>query len=465
LVNPLTVDPQGLGGTGAPARAKGNTGIDPGGIGGTGVQAGGAGSGNGGNGGSGGIGGTGIVGVITGFASICVNGVEVHFDRDTPVLDNGQPISARQLAVGQVVAVRAVGTGAQVSARQIALIHAAVGPVDAINPAAGEFTVLGQTARVQQTSDLAKMTVGGWVRVSGHRLAQGQIVASHIESISPQAQVQLNGLVERVDVSGATDTLLVNGTVVELGRPAPGAVPSALPQARQEVLAVGQWNGRSLVAQRVQVEPTQRGIGSVQRVVLEGFVSELGAQRLSLGRGGALSLDVDAAFTGGTRAQLAVNQRVRVSGRVGSDQQVRVDRVEFGGGHGAGSGRDGNPTEQKRSSSSSDDDKSGSNSGSGSRNSGSGSSGGDDGGSSGGSSGSGSSGSGSSGSGSSGSGSSGSGSSGSGSSGSGSSGGSSGSGSSGSSGSGSSGSGGSGSGSGSSGGSGSGSSGSGGGKK
>ncbi|UUZ77687.1 DUF5666 domain-containing protein [Polaromonas sp. P1(28)-13] len=68
----------------------------------------------------GGIGGTGIVGVITGFASICVNGVEVHFDAGTPVSDNGQPGSARQLAVGQVVAVRAAGAGAEVSARNIA---------------------------------------------------------------------------------------------------------------------------------------------------------------------------------------------------------------------------------------------------------------------------------------------------------------------------------------------------------
>jgi hypothetical protein len=29
--------------------------------------------------------------VITGFASICVNGVEVHYDANTPVSINGQP--------------------------------------------------------------------------------------------------------------------------------------------------------------------------------------------------------------------------------------------------------------------------------------------------------------------------------------------------------------------------------------
>ena len=76
LVNPLAADPSGLGGTGITAGANPGTG--------------------GSGGGSGGIGGTGIVGVITGFASICVNDVEVHFDANTPVVDNGQAVEYGQ---------------------------------------------------------------------------------------------------------------------------------------------------------------------------------------------------------------------------------------------------------------------------------------------------------------------------------------------------------------------------------
>ena len=111
LVNPATIDPSGLGGTGVQAYKA------PGGIGGTGAVAaagvglGGTGiekDGQSGMGGTGisaaapsGMGGTGIVGVITGFASICVNGVEVHFDDAIPVSDNGQAVTAQRLAVGQ----------------------------------------------------------------------------------------------------------------------------------------------------------------------------------------------------------------------------------------------------------------------------------------------------------------------------------------------------------------------------
>src|SRR5213075_3081748 len=58
----------------------GGTGVAPGGVGGTGIGS---------ESDNGGIGGTGIVGTITGFASICVNGLEVHFSNDVPVSENG----------------------------------------------------------------------------------------------------------------------------------------------------------------------------------------------------------------------------------------------------------------------------------------------------------------------------------------------------------------------------------------
>src|SRR5262249_10194711 len=81
-------DPGGIGGTG----------IDPGGIGGTGQRA---------------EVEVGVLGVVTGFASICVNGIEVHYDAMTPVALNGDLVSANALGVGQVVSVLAVGAGTQ----------------------------------------------------------------------------------------------------------------------------------------------------------------------------------------------------------------------------------------------------------------------------------------------------------------------------------------------------------------
>src|SRR6185369_14966197 len=203
-VNPASAP--GLGGTGVASGGIGGTGISTGGTGGTGISGGGTGGtgiATGGIGGTGisngGIGGTGIVGVITGFASICVNGVEVHYGADTPVVADGRQGRAGDLAVGQVVAVSASGQGAQVAARRIALIHVLVGPVRAVDAATGRLEILGQVVLARTPADAAGITSGDWVQVSGYRLSSGEVKASRIERVAPQVQVQITGTIDQLD--------------------------------------------------------------------------------------------------------------------------------------------------------------------------------------------------------------------------------------------------------------------------
>lgn len=290
-----------------------------GGVGGTGVVAGRPGLGGTGID-EGGIGGTGIVGTITGFASICVNGVEVQFDAATPVSDNGQNASARQLAVGQVVAVRAVGVDARLSARAIAVLHAVGGPIEELNPDTGALQILGQRVRALAPADLAGLRRGQWVSVSGHRTAQGEIAASLIEPLGPRAPAQLNGSVTAL----AADHFSVAGTVVRFD---PAQAPSDLASGR-EVLVSGVWDGYSLHAQRLLLEPTRQMLGGVTQLVLEGYVHAIDGNELSLGHG-ALRLGPQVQVAGGSRAQLVVNQRVLLSARVGADQRMQVERIEL----------------------------------------------------------------------------------------------------------------------------------------
>lgn len=280
-----------------------------GGIGGTGVTA-----------GRPGLGGTGIVGVITGFASICVNGLEVKFDAATPVSDNGQPTSSRELAVGQVVAVRAAGVGSELTASNISVMHAAVGPVDALNPVTGEFRVLGQTAWASDPAALSNLQQGNWVRVSGHRLAQGDIVASRIESIAPQEFVQLSGMVSK----RRGGMIEVDGTLVRIDGMHMG---DAITVGR-EVVVSGTWFGGILQAQRVQADLTRGGLAEVNNVVLEGFVRSVSVSQIDIGRG-PLTLSSEVQIVGGSVAHLKVNQRVQINGRVDADQRLKIERIEF----------------------------------------------------------------------------------------------------------------------------------------
>jgi hypothetical protein len=56
-----------------------------------------------------GIGGTDIVGVVTGFALICVDGLDVRLDKTGPVSINGTSAAAGQLRVGQLVVIKVSG--------------------------------------------------------------------------------------------------------------------------------------------------------------------------------------------------------------------------------------------------------------------------------------------------------------------------------------------------------------------
>jgi hypothetical protein len=182
-------DPGGIGGTGISIGGTGGTGIDPGGTGGTGVDP-------------GGIGGTGqraeaevgVLGVVTGFASICVNGIEVHYDANTPVSLNGDLSSAKALGIGQVVSVLAVGAGTQARAQWIDIVDAAVGTVTAVESAGTLLQVNKQRVRIEPSTvlgpgldraQLASAQVGDTLRVSGLSAADGTIVATRVETAAP----------------------------------------------------------------------------------------------------------------------------------------------------------------------------------------------------------------------------------------------------------------------------------------
>ena len=156
--------------------------VDPGGIGGTGISDG------------GGIGGTGmraetelgVLGVITGFASICVNGIEVHYDAATAVSLNGQPVQADALALGQVVLVRALADEKQARARSIHIVAAAVGAVTAVEAGGAFIQVGGQRVRIDAGTvvggGLAREQLAGQtLRISGLHAADGSVVATRID--------------------------------------------------------------------------------------------------------------------------------------------------------------------------------------------------------------------------------------------------------------------------------------------
>ncbi len=217
---PNSLHPGGIGGTGyMPEKGLGGTGAPQHqGIGGTGKPL--AQNTNRGDG----IGGTGqraglVIGTITGFGSICVNGIEIHYTDSTPLSSEGRPISTKNLAIGQVVAAKVNGTGKEVHARQIQILHAVTGPVTSLNLPQGQVTVLGQTVNIQSVrphSNMYTIKPGAQITVSGLRNNQGQIIASRIDPAPAQDRVAVHGPITQI----GKNYFMVEGTRIQASLPA-----------------------------------------------------------------------------------------------------------------------------------------------------------------------------------------------------------------------------------------------------
>jgi hypothetical protein len=282
----------GIGGTGIDDQA----GLDTeGGIGGTGVEA-----------------DTAIIGTVTGFASICVGGTEIHYDAGTPVRLDGAAATAGELAVGQVVRVVAAGEGERVSALSIDVEHVVAGPITTVDAAAQRVEVMGQPVLLAEAVGEAG-EVGQWMRVSGLRRADDVIVASRVE-VADEAVARVSGPLE----------------IVEAGRGRIGAIAvrldaDAAVEASAGVVVVGRWQDGELIAERVEADRVADLRHRVRRVQIEGYVGTGPADVIEVG---GLAIDVPederAAW-----ASVPPEKRVQIKARVERDGRVVADAFKL----------------------------------------------------------------------------------------------------------------------------------------
>jgi len=334
--------PAGVGGTGVVAERPGGvggTGIqggEPGGVGGTGVVAGGA----------GGVGGTGIYGTITGFGSIIVNGIHIETPQAVPVRTIFGARPPGELRIGQVVSVIADGDGSRLTARDIELDLAAVGPVSAIDRESGTIEVLGQTVRVDAGTRLGDpgsrdfgglegLRVGDTITVSGLH-GDGYLQASRIDRRTGDTAVSLSGPVSRID----GDAVFIGNQRLEFADGRPAGL-----EVGRRARVVGVVSGNALRAYQTDVGPATPFAGRVKRLSVEGLVSRARSGRDF--RIGGLRVGREAL------GSEAVGRRAVINGEVTRDRSVRIDRARFidrarGGGNRRGLQNDRRGTERIR---------------------------------------------------------------------------------------------------------------------
>ena len=248
---PVVAD-RGIGGTGAPQGGQATQRVADRGIGGTGIIA-------------NAIAETAIVGVVTGFASICVDGLEVQYDSAATVDLDGTSVPVSVLRAGQMVVIQAQGTPASPRAQALSVRRAVVGRVDAIDPRSGLLTIAGQPVSVSpDTRGSRHSHVGDWIAVSGLRQADGTIIASRVDS-APATKFLVRGQVMR------------DGDIVRIGtRVVQGSVLAGVTSG-QFVTASGHYTAgpldvESVSADTLWFDPASFFGPSVNRIVLQAFV-------------------------------------------------------------------------------------------------------------------------------------------------------------------------------------------------
>ena len=317
VASPAQADPcrdpdRGMGGTGlSDERGLGGTGLsDERGMGGTGR------SGDPGDDDDHGMGGTGIVGTVTGFASVCVNGLRIRYDAGTPVDRAGSAIPASALRVGQTVSLSATGAAPDLRADRISLLAAVSGPVTAVDAGRGRIEVMDQPVAVsaqtrgELAAHLASVAVGDRIEVHGHRDHAGGVVATRLDRAPAAAAVTLAGPAR--ELRGGEWRI---GSTRVSGRGDP----------RGFTRVVGRWDpaDRRVVATRVDaVAPSARRFA---RASVEAYVENRDASN----RVRTPVLAIDASRLPDVAARLDAGVRLWAAGVLQPDGTLVADRIEI----------------------------------------------------------------------------------------------------------------------------------------
>lgn len=218
-----------------------------------------------------GIGGTGIVGVIAGFGSICVNGLEVHYNEMTPIFEDGQTSSKQRLGLGQTVSILAMPNSQDYYAKEIHVLHEVQGKIEAINAADGIFNVLGQTVHFPETL-LEELSVGDTIAISGNRLIDGSIEALRVEQLLATEKVTLIGTLEtdaanRFYIGKQQLSLPANQTELHVGN---------------EISVQGVLQNSVLQVENLRQNPRWNFSEKVEQIFMQGYVRQSNTTEINI---------------------------------------------------------------------------------------------------------------------------------------------------------------------------------------
>lgn len=284
------------------------------------------------------------VGTVSGFGSVIVNGVRYDDAAAAIEDDDAQPLTSAQLKLGMRATVQAsaITTTAGVSsatARSIAVRSDIVGPIEFLDTARAQMTVLGQRVAITASTvfdnalpmGLAALAVGDVLELHGsYNAASGQYVASRVERRSGTTTYKLRAAIAASSLTERTLTIgtaVIDWSGVAPADPATVLAPGAVVRVTLAAAAVaGVWRATSLAVvstllpdrQRVEFEGRITAFSSTSNFQINGLPVNASA----------------ATFPNGT-AGLVLGARVEVKGSA-SGGVILAQVVEIEGDDNAG---------------------------------------------------------------------------------------------------------------------------------
>ncbi|MFN9747268.1 MAG: DUF5666 domain-containing protein [Betaproteobacteria bacterium] len=262
-------------------------------------------------------------GVIAGFGSVIVGGVRFDDTKATLSTEEGTALAAGALRLGMTVEIdsgRVDRAAASALALRIRLNSELLGPVGAVDTAAGTVVVLGQTVLVTTSTVFDDTLAGGLAALTAGRIvevygipdpANARIVATRIEAEDAAPAYKLSGRIASLNTTART--FAINGQVVNYAGVPTVQVPPGLADGQavrvrlQTAQVAGQWVATAMRGGRRWPE-------SIVEAKLEGLITAF-ASTASFSVNG-LPVNASAAtFPDGTTG-LGLGARVEVSGSI-----------------------------------------------------------------------------------------------------------------------------------------------------
>ncbi|MDH4167125.1 MAG: DUF5666 domain-containing protein [Gammaproteobacteria bacterium] len=280
-----------------------------------------------------------VTGAIAGFGSVIVNGVRYDTDSAQVSIED-KPATAAELRVGEVIHLTAETDAQGVArAKSITQDHLIQGAVQAVDTVAETLTIAGQVIAVDNETmfddsipgrTLAGIAVGDVIEVHGFAAAGGTARATRIEKAGAGAtEVEVTGMVANLDTGLKrfnVGSLVVDYSTATLEDFGSTGIESG---AMVEVKGTTFLADGALVATRVHREDRDFDGRDGDESEVEGFVTRFGSATDFDVDGQKVATNASTTFVNGTAADLKLNVKVEVEGKLDANDTLVAAKVVF----------------------------------------------------------------------------------------------------------------------------------------